>query len=570
MESTQRRGISRRELLAGGAVLGAGLAAGLAGCAATPAKDDGNDVSEEAPADAIATDAEELRWDMEADVVVVGSGTGMGAAIAAGAEGASVIVLEKRSVNGGSLAFSGGYAWMVNHRFSREHGDSEELARTYLEKMQRGEGDDVLSDAFLANGDAVIDLLAEKCNIEWEPMQAIDYHPEWEGGMMGFRGLTAKAREDEQASGNLSGGGRLAARLLEGAQNVGAEMVYNTAAKELVTRKGPDGSVEVVGVVAEQSGKTVRVKANKGVVLAAGGFEWDDELLANFVGGPAEFRRSVPENTGDALRMCMRVGADLRMMNACWGNVVYREDSKRLNDQGSPVGIALLMDRSKPYTILVDRSGKRFCNEAADYDTLWWAFQNRETWGDTELLAARGAWLICDDKAVQKWGLCSCSPTGKAGEYPEETIVASSIEELADKLSMGADQLRGTVERFNGYAVAGYDPEFHRGESAFYQGVDMEKVGGPEMTLGPLDTPPFYALEIATASTGTHGGPHINGNAQVLDVDGSPIPRLYAAGNTAGVGAPGMAYGGPGGTIGPGLLFNVLAGKHAASLDPVG
>ena len=163
MESTQRRGISRRELLAGGAVLGAGLAAGLAGCAATPAKDDGNDVSEEAPADAIATDAEELRWDMEADVVVVGSGTGMGAAIAAGAEGASVIVLEKRSVNGGSLAFSGGYAWMVKHRFSREHGDSEELARTYLEKMQRGEGDDVLSDAFLANGDAVIDLLAEKC-----------------------------------------------------------------------------------------------------------------------------------------------------------------------------------------------------------------------------------------------------------------------------------------------------------------------------------------------------------------------------------------------------------------------
>uniref|UniRef100_A0A7C9NAT7 FAD-binding protein n=1 Tax=Muribaculaceae bacterium Z82 TaxID=2304548 RepID=A0A7C9NAT7_9BACT len=558
-------GLSRRQVLSGGALLGLGAAAtGLFGCSTpTPASDSGNDAAVTASAETQPV----VAWDYETDVVVVGSGTGMAGAVAAASEGASVIVVEKRPMNGGSLAFSGGYAWTVNNKFSREHGDSEELGRTYLKKMQRGEGDDELSEAFLQNGNAMLEMLETYCNIEWQPKEALDYHPEWEGGMKGFRGCDVKARDGEDSS-SSAGGGRLASRLLEGAEALGVEMMYSTAAKELVTQNNADGVREVVGIVADQNGKTVRIKANKGVILAAGGFEWDDELKANFIGGPAEFRRSVPENTGDALRMCMRVGADLRMMNACWGNVVYREDSQRLNDQGTPVGTALLMDRSKPFTIMVDNSGKRFCNEAADYDTLWWAFLNRETWGDTNLLGT-GAWLIADDKMVQKWGLCTSTPYGTPGNVPEDAVIGESLEDLAAKINIPADQLVATVERFNEYADAGYDPEFHRGESAFYQGVDMDKIGTPEMTLGRLDTAPYYAIEVATACTGTHGGPRVNGNAQVIDVDGNPIPRLYAGGNTAGVGAPGMAYGGPGGTIGPGMVFNMLGGKHAASLDPV-
>lgn len=547
--------ISRRGFLTGAALAGAGLAAGLAGC--TP-EDPTNQTID-------ANDGANITWDKECDVLVVGAGTGFGAAIAAASKGANVLLIEKRDVVGGSVAFSGGGVWICNSTYSRELGDTEEKSRTYLKLMQRGEGNDELTESFLANGQMALDLLAEQCDIEWKPGQYSDYHPEWDGATLQGRGLGAAPREGEETSG--LGGGRLISRLMDGVDKLGIEILLETAASRLVTNNR-NGKTEIIGIIAKQGNSEIAIKANKGVVLAAGGFEWDEELVTNYIGGPTQFKRSVPQNTGDALRMVMRVGADLRMMNACWGNVVYKDDSAKLEAQGTPVGVALLMDRAKPSAIIVDKSGRRFCNEAADYDTLWWAFQNRETSGATDYLAAAGAYLIADSKMVNKFGLCT-SNNDPTKPIPEEAAVANSIAELASAIGMDATQLEGTIARFNENAEQGIDPDFHRGESAFDKSfmVDMEFVGTPRATLAPLDTPPYYALEVATASAGTHGGPRVNKDAQVLDVDGEVIPRLYAAGNTAGIGAPGMVYGGPGGTIGPGFVFNVLAGNHAAGLE---
>lgn len=543
---------SRRSFLAGTALAGISAVAALSGC--SPSETGGD------------SDNSTVSWDKECDVVVVGSGTGFAAAIAAASEGSEVILLEKLSQTGGSVAYSGGGVWIANSTYSQELGDDEEKSRAYLKLMQRGEGDDELSNAFLENGQMMLDLLTQTCNIEWRAGSYTDYHPEWEGATEKGRGLGVSPREDEQKDGTLGGGKLLVSRLQEGADNLGVEIVTDTAAKTLVTANNQDGAMEITGVIADQKGKQIAIKARKGVVLAAGGFEWDEDLKRNYIGGPAQFQRSVSSNTGDALKMAMKVGADLRMMNACWGNVVYKEESAKLNEQGAPVGVSLLMDRAKPATIIVDKNGSRFCNEACDYDTLWWAFQNRQTWGDTDYLA-NGAYLIADSSMVSKFGLCSSNDPTKP--IPEEAVVADTIEELAEKLSMDAAQLRNTIERFNANAEQGVDPDFHRGESVFDRTfmVDMDYAGTPQATLAPLAVPPFYALEVATANTGTHGGPRVNKNAQVLDLDGNPIPRLYAAGNTAGIGAPGMVYGGPGGTIGPGLVFNVIAGLHAAGLE---
>jgi predicted oxidoreductase len=122
-----------------------------------------------------------------------------------------------------------------------------------------------------------------------------------------------------------------------------------------------------------------------------------------------------------------------------------------------------------------------------------------------------------------------------------------------------------TIERWNAHCEAGHDPDFGRGDSAFdcWWG-DPYRKGRRDATLGPLTTGPYYAFEIHSGCLGTEGGPRVDPDARVLDIDGQPIPGLYAAGNA--MGSPfGMTDGGPGGTLGPAMVFGYLAGRHAAA-----
>ncbi len=120
------------------------------------------------------------------------------------------------------------------------------------------------------------------------------------------------------------------------------------------------------------------------------------------------------------------------------------------------------------------------------------------------------------------------------------------------------------MARWNEQAARGEDTDFARGKSVHDRWWgDPAQGPGPEATLGPLDTPPFYAVQVYSGVLGTKGGPRTDGNGQVLDVDGRPIPGLYAAGN-AMASVMGMTYGGAGGTLGPAIVFGYLAGRHAA------
>jgi 3-oxosteroid 1-dehydrogenase len=127
-----------------------------------------------------------------------------------------------------------------------------------------------------------------------------------------------------------------------------------------------------------------------------------------------------------------------------------------------------------------------------------------------------------------------------------------------------ADALAETIARWNGHAAEGRDPDFRRGESLHDRWWGDSTLGdGPESTIGPLDTPPYYAVRVYSGCLGTKGGPRTDGDAQVLDVDARPIRGLYAAGNVM-ASVLGMTYGGAGGTLGPARFFGFLAGRHAA------
>ena len=127
-----------------------------------------------------------------------------------------------------------------------------------------------------------------------------------------------------------------------------------------------------------------------------------------------------------------------------------------------------------------------------------------------------------------------------------------------------AEALEDTVARWNELSARGDDADFNRGKSAHDRWWGDPSLGdGPQATLGPLDTAPFYAVRVYSGALGTKGGPRTDGNGQVLDVDGRPIAGLYAAGNAMGS-VMGMTYGGAGGTLGPALVFGYLAGRHAA------
>ncbi len=546
------RHLSRRSFLKGGVLAGAAVAgANLAACSASSSNG-----SKEAGG-AIA-------WDKEADFVLVGSGSGLAGAIAALHNGASVIVLEKGKTVGGSTILSAGAVWAPNSVYSQEHGDSRENALKYLARLRGDQGDEKLSEAFVDNAQAMLDLLNEAAGVEWKGDTASDYHPEWEGGMKTGHTVIPVKGEDETMAQALIG------KMADAIESMGGEILADTPALELIAEKSGE-ETRVIGVKAGKTSSPINIKANKGVLLATGGYEWNEALKNNFLRGKVLYNQSVSTNTGDGLRMAMAIGADLANMNDSWNQVCWKADSEVANESGG-TSLSTAATRQKPGSIIVNGYGKRFCNEASDYDTLGRMFYAFENWGDCSY-ANLPAWFVCDDDFVQKFGIggsvVSSGVMSKSGSVSAENIIiGESIAELAGKIGVDPDALSSTVARFNEYAEKGEDPDFHRGESyadcsLMADSTNPEIYGTPAATLRALTVPPFYAVEVSIATLGTCGGPKVNENAQVVDTNGNPIEGLYASGNCAGIGAPGCFYSGPGGTIGPGLTFAMIAGNHA-------
>ncbi|MBB3663197.1 succinate dehydrogenase/fumarate reductase flavoprotein subunit [Prauserella sediminis] len=278
---------------------------------------------------------------------------------------------------------------------------------------------------------------------------------------------------------------------------------------------------------------------------------------ARFSPRPMSYPATVPTNTGDGLRMAMKAGARLgNMREAWWVPVCVLPGQENHGEQAVHL---VLRERTLPRSIMVNRAGERFTNEAANYNALGGAFHQLDP-SDFDYLGDP-CWLIFDARHVEEYGGFTLPP----GQAPDWALRADTIGELARKIDVEPATLGRTVDRFNGMAADGVDADFARGVSA-YDGFVGDKRYYPAAasTLGPLDEGPYYAVRLHISTLGTKGGPQTDVDGSVFTVDGDPIPGLFAAGN-AMAGPTGMVYGGAGGTLGPALVFGYRAGRAAAS-----
>lgn len=515
-------------------------------------------------------------------VVVVGSGAaGLTAAVAAAQNGAEVTVVERSPVLGGTTALSGGLAWMPANGFMAGEGvdDSPAEARQYLQALRLGDVDDQLLDYFTDQAPAVADWLESTTGLSWQTVPYPDYHPELPGGKPGHRPLepqprgvppeldqrirtapnvTAPITYRELATGDFDRA-EVADRSSRGVTTMGRSMIAS-----LVEAAEASGAVILTGMGVDglaQSGGTVngvRVGADVitgRVILASGGFERDAAMVQAFLRGPMTGPVGAPGIDGTALRLALAAGAELGNMAEAWWCPAMTVPGEAID--GDPFHRLVLTERARPGSLMVDSRGRRFVNEARNYNDVGRAMQGFDPTGFQ--YPATSAWLVFDAGYRRRYHL---GPLRRNHPDPEWLHRANSLAELAEAIGVDPDELAASVIRFNQLAVSGDDPDFGRGSSIYDRFVGDPTA--PHPTLGPVEEPPFYAVRLHPGCLGTKGGPKTDIHGQVRHQDGGLIEGLYAVGNAAA--SPlGAAYPGAGGTIGPMHVAAHAAGTAAAN-----
>lgn len=547
------------------------------------------------------------------DIVVVGSGAaGMTAALTAARRGLRTVVVEKADRYGGSTARSGGGLWIPNNSVLRHAGvaDSPDRAAAYLAAIT---GDDVDPDrrrALLDHGPAMLDEVREATPLDfrWVPGYS-DYYPEAEGGL-----ACGRTVEPRPLNGNLVGadlaelnppylapplgvpitaahyrwlnliarhprgvvsvaligarwlagralrhrwltmGQALAAGLRAGLRRADVPLWLDTPLLGLLTGDGA-----VTGVRVRRDGAETELWARRGVVLAAGGFEHNAELRAEHQRDPIGTAWTVGAagNTGDAILAARALGAAVDLMDdAWWGPSIPLT--------GGPY--FCLAERTLPGCLMVNGRGERFVNEAAPYVDAVHAMYG-EGDGPARNLPT---WLVADQRYRDRYMFAGLGPRQPfPGRWYKAGVVvrASTLSVLAERTGLPPEALVSTVDRFNGFARAGRDDDFHRGDSAYDRYYGDPRLPNP--SLAELVKPPFYAVRMVPGDLGTKGGLRTDAAARVLREDGSVVPGLYAAGNTSAA-VMGHTYAGAGATIGPAMTFGYLAALDLAERAAAG
>ena len=555
-------------------------------------------------------------WDHTVDFVIVGSGAGaMAAALAAYDRGGAPLLIEKSDRYGGNSAMSGGGLWVPNNHLMQAAGikDTPEDAWSYLKGTV---GDSVSEDrlrTYLEHAPQMVKYLTEHSQVRLAALpEYADYYPHVAGSRPGGRSLDPekfnaallgdeflnmreqnpqmlimnrifmtifeartlltrapgwikltmqlmggywldlpwrfKSRRDR----SLAMGNALIGMLRRSLMDRGIPLWLNTPARELAVEDG-----RVVGIVAQKDGQPVRIRANKGVLLAAGGFEGSQAMRDKYLPHPtrAEWSCGNHANTGDAINLGLTVGAAVDLMeDAWWGPTTVVP--------GEPHARMLVIEKSLPGSILVNQRGERFVNEAAPYiDVVNAMYRSNAS------APCVPAYMLFDATYRKKY---PCGPVLQASQQPDWALPkalrsyfkkADTLPGLAAQLGVDTAGLTATVTKFNQYARSGTDLDFHRGETVFDRYYGDEKVK-PNACLAPIETPPFYGLETYPGELGTKGGLKTDARARVLTPAGDAIPGLYAIGNCS-ASVMGHSYPGAGATIGPAMTFGYLAARDA-------
>lgn len=565
----------------------------------------------------------ERDWDHVVDLLVVGSGAGgMVCALKAHDEGAVVLLIEKGSQYGGSSAMSGGCLWVPNNHLMGELGigDTPEAALAYLKETTGGVVSEDRLRAYVEAAPRMAQYLCEQTQLDLVVMPTYpDYYPTASGFCPGGRSLEAKSfragklgdefprmregafqalilgrialtiaegrklfcrergriglmlrlfagywldlpwRFESGRDRNLVMGNALVGGLRCSLLDRSIPLWLDTPARELLVEGG-----RVVGVAAERDGRTIRIRARKGVVLAAGGFEASQAMREEYLPRPTRARWSCgnPWNTGDAIEMGLAGGAATDLMGqAWWGPVAVVAGEARAR--------MLFIEKSLPGGILVNRRGERFVNEALPYIDVVNAIYER----NKPEAPTIPCFLIHDARFRRKY---PCGPLLPGAQQPDWILPrrlkrdflrrADTLEGLARRLGIDAQGLVRSVARFNELARSGEDGDFQRGGSIFQRYYGDRRVE-PNPCLGPIEKPPFYGVATYPGDLGTKGGLRTDASARVLNRADEPIPGLYAIGNCA-ASVMGRAYPGPGSTLGPATTFGFIAACHAMDVSP--
>jgi 3-oxosteroid 1-dehydrogenase len=529
--------------------------------------------------------------DNQYDVIVVGSGGGLTGAYIAASRGLRTLVIEKTEFLGGTTAYSGAGIWIPDNAAIRRAGvaDSIDLGRAYLDAIVGDDSPAELREAFLQSGPAMIDELEQNKWFQTFIWMGVPDYFHGQPGALDVGRTIFPRRLPRSLLGDLepllrrpawterwgidpgekmAGGQCLIGRLLLAFMETGnGEIRVNTALDQLLVEQG-----NVVGVNAISNGERVSLRASRGVLLAAGGFERNRELRARYHAPITdEWTMGSPGNTGDALVAGVAVGAATALLDESWWTpAIVVPDNRPAFFTGVRTGI------------WVNHAGRRFMNENLPYDRAGHELKRLQDESDIPHIPVH--WIF-DQRQIDNraFGLLPVDPPVPGWFDVDEWLAAGTLrradtlEELAGQLGLPDGVLTETVEEYNSYAITGVDERFHRGETPWDRSIgerdsnDPTLVGyvplipspGPNPCLVPVDQGPFYAVQMVLSDLGTKGGLVTDSSARVLREDGSVINGLYAAGNTM---APvmGRIYPGAGGPVASSMTFSYIAAVHMA------
>lgn len=501
-------------------------------------------------------------------VIVVGAGlSGLATALGTARRGRRVTVLEAADLVGGAAAYSGGQVWVgANHVAARE-GIDDDVERTerYVRAIARDHPEILDEDAmrrWVHAAPFAVRYWEDIGAVRWALIRGLsDYHAEAEGALASGRYLTGEpvsaamlgdwqdrlrispyfrmgstytdimvegrrqliSGRDPGDGGMLTMGTGLVAGFLAGVlTEESVELLVSTSVRELLQ----DDDGRVVGVRAD--GPDGSVERRGPVVLATSTYDWDPELVREFLGlAETDFGSMAPNSIrGDGIKLARAVGAATGRIPA---TCVPMVPGWRLPHGAFANGPEYAM----PHAMIVDVAGRRFCNDSYWVDLVPRALDP----ADPHL----PFFLIWDEQHHRKYGLGETPP---GGEYPPGLVTsAATLRDLGSALDIDGAQLEATAATFSKQAAQGHDPEFGRGAVEFINRFSGDPAHLPNPVLGPIIEPPFHGMRLLFLGTGIgSSGVLADADGHVLRDSGEIIPGLYAIGSCAATTTFGSGY----------------------------